>query len=240
MRAYTYLVVIIIISFLISLNTIKVFSLEEMSLFLTVVGLIYGLIAAFTINNAWERFSKIRDAVAEETNSLVTMYIFAKQLSDKVAFKKLKETLLEYSQEIPTIEWHEYWASEKTHKKFRNLIKIVSEIKLKNQKDIELFDEVGEELRDAAAARNAQLVLAQTRVPKLQWALNILLSAILIIGLVLVAIPNYVLSIFIVSAMVAAVLMIFVVIYELDSMKMAEEEISNEPYRQVTRIIKSE
>jgi len=40
--------------------------------------------------------------------------------------------------------------------------------------------------------------------------------------------------------MVAAVLMIFVVIYELDYMKMAEEEISNEPYRQVTRIIKSE
>ena len=227
-----YLVVIVLISVLISLNTIQVF--------LTVVGLIYGLIAAFTINNAWERFSKIRDAVAEETNSLVTMYIFANQLTDKIAFKKLKETLLEYTQEVPTIEWREYWASEKTHKKFRNLIKIVSEIKLKNQKDIELFDEVGEELRDAAAARNAQLVLAQTRVPKLQWALNILLSAILIIGLVLVAIPNYVLSVFIVSAMVAAVLMIFVVVYELDSMKMAEEEISNEPYRQVTRIIKSE
>ena len=160
-----------------------------MSLFLTVVSLIYGLIAAFTINNAWERFSKIRDAVAEETNSLVTMYIFAKQLSDKIAFKKLKETLSEYTQEVPTIERHEYWASEKTHKKFRTLIKIVSEIKLKNQKDIELFDEVGEELRDAAATRNAQLVLAQTRVPKLQWALNILLSAILIIGLVLVHSP---------------------------------------------------
>lgn len=45
---------------------------------------------------------------------------------------------------------------------------------------------------------------------------------------------------FVITAMIASVLMILVVLYELDSMKVAEEEVSNEPYRQVVRVIKTE
>ena len=134
MRHYAYMALIVIISFILSLNTIKIFSLEEMSLFITVIGLIYGLIAAFTINNAWERFSKIRDAVANETSSLTTLYILAKRLSDRTCTKKLKSVMLEYCNDVPKIDWKDYWKSDKIHKKFRSLMEIVSASKIKTPK----------------------------------------------------------------------------------------------------------
>ncbi len=240
MKTYFYMIFAILVSFLLSLNSVKIFSLEEISLFLTVIGLVYGLISAFTINNAWERFSKIRDGISNETNSLIMVYILSKKFSDKVSFRKLKNKILDYSKDVPKIEWHDYWKSEETHKKFREITEIFSGMKLRNEKDEGLFDAIGEELRNASAARNAQLVLSQSRISKVQWVLNIFLSVILIGGLVFLSIPNYVLSIFIIASTIAAILMIIVVIYELDSMKVAEEEVSNEPHRQVVRIISKE
>ena len=118
MKAVNYMALALIVAFMLSFNVFRIFSLEEMSLFLTVIGLIYGLIAAFTITNAWERFSKIRDAIAEETDALVDIYFYTKQLSDKTSFHKIRQGILEYCKEVPTVSWEEYWSSTSTHKKF--------------------------------------------------------------------------------------------------------------------------
>ncbi len=237
MKTYTYSLLAILVALLLSLNTIKLFPLDEMSLFLTVIGLIYGLTAAFTTNNAWERFSKIRDGIAEETNSLILIHFLAKKLSDRATFKKLKAKTMDYCESVLKTEWHAYWKCKEVHRKFRELIEICSGAKLKNKKDMALFEKIIDELRDATSARNIQLVLSQTRISNIQWALNIFLSIILIIGLIFTYLPDYKLSLFIVFSMIASVLMILVVMYELDSMRVAEEEVSNEPYRQVIRII---
>lgn len=240
MKSYHYLALAVVIAFLVSLNTFKIFSIEETSLFLTVIGLIYGLISAFTISNAWERFGGIRDAIAEETYALTSIYFYSKQLSDRNSFKKLRSALIDYGKEVPLVEWHEYWASEKTHKKFRDILEIISKIKFKVEKDSNLFDEIATDMEDAARARNNQLVLSQTRIPRLQWVLNIFLSVILIAGLVLVAIPNQSLAFFITGSMVASVLMILFVIYDLDSMKMAENEVSIAPYVSLVKMIEQD
>jgi hypothetical protein len=119
MRPYVFMIIIVLFSFLLSLNTVKVFSLEELSLFLTVIGLIYGLISAFTINNAWERFSKIRDAISDEIYALTSVYVYSKELSDKKGFNTIKHKIIEYCREVPTIEWNEYWESKKNAQKIQ-------------------------------------------------------------------------------------------------------------------------
>lgn len=240
MKTYGYMIAAFLAALFLSLNTVKFVSLDEMSLFLTVIGIIYGLIAAFTISNSWERFSKIRDAISEEIYALTSICIYSQELSDKASFLKLKAKIIEYCKEVPNIEWHEYWKAEKTHKKFRDIIRIVAQVKIKNIKDEHLFDEITTELEDAARSRSSQLVLSQNRISKVQWSLNIFLSLILVGSLIFTSLPDYKLSIFIIFSMIASILMILIVIYELDSMKVAEEEVSNEPYRQVVRVIQSE
>jgi hypothetical protein len=115
----------------------------------------------------------------------------------------------------------------------------MARLKLRTDKDGHIFDEITYELSDASRARSTQLVLSRTRVTIVQWTLNIFLSAIVVTGLALLSLPNNILSIFVTTTMIAAVLMILLVIYELDSMKMSEEEVSNEPYYEIVRILQS-
>src|SRR3989344_7696408 len=101
MRWFSYIGTILVLSFLLSLIRLKIFTSEETNILLTVIGLIFGLIAAFAINNSWERFSKIRDEVSEETSSLINVNNFAKGLSDSKSYKKLKNAILEYCKDVP-------------------------------------------------------------------------------------------------------------------------------------------
>jgi ABC-type multidrug transport system fused ATPase/permease subunit len=237
MKSTYYLFLVVIFSLLISLNTYRFFSIEDISIFLTVIGLIYGLIAAFSISNSWEKFSKIRDAIAEETASLKAIYIYSKYLNDKIVFNKIKKNITEYCNEVPKIEWKEYSGSQKTHQKFENLINLVAGIKIKNQKDSELFGEISEELRNAISSRNTQLIISQTKISKTQWLLNIFLSLILIIGLVFLSISNYLLSIFVIASMISSIIFILFVIHEMDSLKIADTEVYVNPYIEVLDLI---
>lgn len=238
-KNYGLIFIIILFSFILSLNTFKVFSMDELSLFLTVIGLLYGLISAFTITNSWERFSKVRDFIAEETSSLMNAYLLAKTLSDKKHIEDFKIKIINYGKEVPTIEWKDYWGSEKTHKKFRDIVTSYAEFEIATSKDAVIYQCVGDEVKAASKTRTAQLVLSQTKISRLQWLLNIFLSGILLIGIIFLNIPTNAASSFIITSMLSAIIMILMVIYELDSMKIAEEEVSNRPYYALTELLEN-
>jgi len=211
-----------------------------MRLFLTVIGLIYGLLAAFSISNAWEKFSKIRDAISEETASLKAIYIYSKYLSDNASFNKIRETILAYCTDVPKIEWKEYFNSQKTHKEFEDLINRVAAIEIKDTKDGKLFSDISGELRGAISSRNTQLILSQTKISNIQWTLNIFLSLILIAGLTFLSMPNYSLFIFVIASMIASIIFILVVIHEMDALEIADSEVYVAPYEEVVRLIRED
>lgn len=234
------MVLIVAFSFLISLNSYKLFSIDDMGIFLTVIGLIYGLITAFSISNSWEKFSKIRDAISSETSSLKAVYIYSKHLSDKMRFNEIKKTILDYCGAVPKIEWREYPASRETHRMFENLIDIVAGIPAANEKDNQLFMEISEELRNAMSARNVQLIICQTRISNIQWFLNIFLSLIMIIGLAFLSLHDYYLSVFVVASMISSVIFIMFVVREMDSLEIADTEVYVNPYKEVANMINEE
>ena len=80
-------------------------------------------------------------------------------------------------------------------------------------------------------------MLAQTRITRLQWILNIFLSAILLIGLALLQMPTANLTPIIIAAMMAAIMLIMLVIYEIDALGINDKEVFIEPYYQLVRII---
>lgn len=158
-------------------------------------------------------------------------------MSDKFSVKKLRQKAIEYCKEVPKIDWPDYWNSEKTHQKFRDMIEIVAGMKLKGAKDVELFDDVSEELRIASTARNMQLILSRTRLSKFQWALNIFLSIILIIGLTFLNVPDYITAIASSMLMTIAIIFILFVIYELDTLRTSDNEVSIDPWIKVAKFI---
>jgi ABC-type multidrug transport system fused ATPase/permease subunit len=208
-----------------------------MGIFLTFIGLIYGLMTAFSISNSWEKFSKIRDAISSETGSLKAIYIYSKYLGDRSASNKIRETILNYCAMVPKIEWKDYFNTQETHQLFETLIDTVASIKFENEKDSELFSEMTDELRETVASRSTQLIISQTKIPASQWILNIFLSLIMIIGLAFLSLDNYLLSIFVISSMVASVIFILFVVYEMDSLKIADKEVFIDPYSEVVKLI---
>jgi hypothetical protein len=206
-----------------------------MALFLTVVGLIYGLIAAFTINNSWERFSKIRDSIAEETSSIQNLHEILKEIADKPLMKKFYNVIAEYCKGVLESEWYEYWLKEDVHKKFRELFDVLGSVKVSSPKDTVLYDQCFDEMHQASTSRTQQLVLAQTRLSKIQWTLLLFLSVILVISIIFLSLPSGILSIFVSTTMITSIVLIFFVIYELDSMKLSEREVSVEPYIKLAR-----
>jgi len=237
MKSIYYLVLVMALSFLISMNTFRVFSIEDMSFFLTIIGLTYGLVAAFSIDNSWEKFSKIRDAISQETASLKAIYLYSKYLSDKAISNNIKKKILAYCVEVPKVEWEEYHGNRKTHQKFEDLIDLVAMIIIKDTRDSELFGVISEELRYAISSRSSQLVLSQTKISTTQWTLNIFLSAILILGLTCLSLPHYLLATFMVASMISSIIFILIVIHEMDSLKTSDKEVYIEPYKDIVNLI---
>lgn len=233
MKVYFYLVLAIIFSFLVSMNIYRIFPVNETSLFITVIGLIYGLIAAFTINNSWERFSKIRDAISEETSAITNIAHILKQIGDKKILKNFYLEVIAYCKEVIEIEWYDYWSKEETHEKFNVIFEILGQIKSNNERDLVLLDSCYEELRDAARARTEQLVLSQSKLSKLQWILIIFLSLVLSISIIFLSLPGGIAAIFISGTMISSIVLIFFVIYELNNMKFSEQEVSISPYLKI-------
>ena len=238
--SFYWIFILIIISFLISLNTIKIFSINQVGLFITVIGLIYGLIAAFTINAVWNRFDNIRNEISEEVSSLEQIWVYTRSFSNKVFSKKVSSLILRYCQEVPNIEWKDYWLSEKTHAKFRNLVSLIATFKPKNEGESVLFDQITDEVSAASKARDKQILLSKLRLTKSQWFLNIFLSFVLVFLLAFVTIPRYSVSVIIVTVMISATLIILFIMYQFDSMKILEDEVSVEPYTRLENLIKKE
>jgi hypothetical protein len=238
--SYIILVVVIIATFLISLNFDGLFTLEEMGLYLTVTGLIYGLIAAFSVSNVWEKFSAIRATIGEEIGSLINLHEMSRHFSDKTLPKKLGKLISSYCDFIVSTPWSEYHLKQLKHPAFQNLFNFLGEIKTKDKKDNPvLFQNLIGEIQNISAARTHQLTLASHGISKLRWFLLLFLSASVIIGLLLTITPSGpTVSAFANTVMTAVILLILVVIYDLDMLQFEVEIISNKPYREVKKYVK--
>lgn len=239
MKTSFLIIMTMAVSTALALNPIKLLSLADAGLFFTVIGVTYGVMSAFAINDVDKALDQLRDSFGHEASALKSIYMLSKRLSDKVAFKKIRFSMLEYCKETIALDLDAYGSGTKAHLKFHSLLGLISDIKIKNGRDSVFFNSIIDEAKLASNARDEQIMLAKDRLPKVQWVLEIFLSLLLVIILTIVIIPTDPISTFVVFMMLSAILLTLVVIYELDSMRDFEDEISNEPYRKLIFLIES-
>jgi hypothetical protein len=214
------------------------YSINEVTLYLTVVGLIYGLMAAFAIGVAWNRYMKITEGLHEELTSTFNMYLMMKHSSDKKTAKAIIRQLLDYAESARKISWNDYFGAEKVHAKFRKLFEIISKTKVRTSADEELFAASLDELRDASTARNVQLTLSHTPLSVALWGLLVLLSGSIVIGIFFVAFDNPVLGVLTKVVMSTAVFAMLIVLRQIDTLQLAAKELHEEPINQIIELEK--
>ena len=76
---------LIIIVIMVSVFTPHLIEFEEVSLLVTVIGLIFGLLAGFKISQSYERVQTLRNAVAEEVSSFYNLVSIFSKLPEKTS-----------------------------------------------------------------------------------------------------------------------------------------------------------
>jgi len=214
------------------------YPIEDVSLYLTVTGLIYGLLAAFAISVSWDRYSRIVENLHEEISSEVNIHLLLKHVSDKKTALKMNEQLLNYISSVTEIPWNKYFEAENVHRKFNKLFDIFGRMGIKDEKDAQLFDDIGDELKEAAKARNQQIVLSSTPLSASIWSLLLLLSGAVVVGVYLVAFSSSVLGIFTKIMMSGFSFAILVVLHQIDSMRLAEDRVEVIPNERIVQMIR--
>jgi len=241
MQRYENIIYIIIIA---ALSTVAAFvlpgffAIEVVSLYLTVTGLIYGLLAAFAIGVSWDRYSKVVENLHDEISSETNMHLLLKHISDRKTALKMDEQILNYLSNIMEIPWNKYFESENVHKKFRKMFDIFGRMELKTEKDSELFDDIGDELESASKARNQQIVLSTTPLSASIWSLLLLLSGAVVVGVYLVAFSSPILGMFTKIIMSLSSFAILLVLHQIDSLQLAEEKVDALPNKAIEIIQK--
>jgi len=243
MRRYEYLVymfIILILSVFAALIFPGYFPIGDVSLYLTVTGLIYGLLAAFAISVSWDRYSRIVENLHEEISSETNVHLLLKHVSDKKIAQRMNNQILDYLVNVTEVPWSKYFEAESVHKKFRKLFDIFGRIQIKDEKDAQLFDDIGDELRNATKARDQQIVLSSTPLSSSIWSLLLLLSGAVVIGVYVVAFSSNILGIFTKIIMSISSFAILLVLHQIDSLQLEEKRIEEMPNKKVAEMIQKE
>jgi hypothetical protein len=226
---------------IISLNPIRFFPFSEASTLITVIGIVYGVIAAFLISAADSRFNSIRDGISEEVNSFVAIALLAKRMNNKNFLTKVKKALCSYSKFLADSSVRSLKDSTDVFAHLRNLSKTTAEAPVKNPKQQSLFELIEGEVSTAATAKQRQLLVLHSRTSFVEWILVIFFSIFLLFLVVSMQIPNtnYIETFLLTAGLVTAILLLPVALYHVDFMAIEAEKISTKPYLDVIDIINS-
>lgn len=235
MKWYAVFLGLLVVFFVLAKSIPGTFAITETSLFLTVVGLIYGLFAAFTITNVWGKFAEIRDRVGEETAGLVNVFLLSKSFSNKKITGLFYEKIRNYCNHVARLKWEEY-LNDEPQKKFNEIFEILNTMKFESGKDSSVYSSVSNEIIRSSVAREHELILISNPLSISRWALLMFLSSIFLIGLYFTTFSMD-LAVFIKTTMSAAMVLILFVIYDVDKLKYKFKEVSVEPYYNVIKIL---
>ncbi len=235
--SYLLIPVVAIIVFALTMRIKGVFTIEELDIFLTVVGLLYGLIGAFAISNSWERFNILRLNIGEETSAFKNIFLMSQALTDQSIVSKLSRRIKTYCEEIIETDFNDYPTTESLHEKFRKVFRTIDHIEPKNDKDLRLFDNILGAMRNASKSRIHQLVAIQDRMSHFRWMLIYMLSGVLVAGFMLIEGQHRVIDSLTVTAITVIVLLLLYLIRELNDLSFEFEGITRTPYQKIIELL---
>lgn len=230
------LAVIIIVS--LSLFVKGPFSIGNLGTFLTIVGFVYGVLAAFTMTHAWNRFINIRSHNSQEASALINLVFLANSLDKNKVKNEIKRKVTDYCNFMMESRWKE--VSKRMGEADQKLLGIVSTIKkIKVSKNEDLIiDKYLDQIVTVSKNKSNQMVLAANKVTKEHWLLLGFLSIVTSLGLFLANDPSSWLSIFTTAAGVSVITLILIALYDMDNLSFGTESITVAPYKRVLEVIK--
>ena len=187
-----------------------------LSMFVGVVGTIYAIITGFMIANVWNKYMALINAVTKETTSLRNIYLLGLELRAPVFIDVLRKNLLSYASTVIDVYWKGTKQMNYLESKFDNLFDSIKEFDLSTPKDIEIFANLIDELRKASEQKANIQSLSAAKVPKIIWALLIVLSFSIVSGMYIVPYETQLLATLGLTLISIAIAIIGLIIYDMN------------------------
>lgn len=242
-KSYALVAVIIAIGFLVSLfKPALQYSANDaawLTVFVSLIGVIYAVIAAFTIMHVWNEFNAMDSEIRKEAVHLRNLVLLADRTNQKSFGKKIKERILEYVSSNVDKYWKKTASMEDNRRKFVQIMESIDEFTPRNEKEIVVLDNVIEELRETASTRSNITTLVNSKTPNIVWLLLVFLSFVLVTGISLMDFQSQLLSTMTITLITTAIAFVTLLVYDMDfPFQSGFWVISPQPYFEVEEFIK--
>lgn len=187
--------------------------------FLQIIGVLYGIMAAFVVYVVWERYNKIQEITEKETDSLSELYDLVTYLEDEEINRKIKRVITEYSKAVIERGWRKLSKGQKSNQASAALHKVYEEIKsIKSERKRfpVIFAQIVEKYEDVTDLRTQRVAMSTQHLPKSLKTLILFDSFALILSVYLLPMANIWLAIFITIVVAGTVALTLNVIFDLD------------------------
>jgi uncharacterized membrane protein (DUF485 family) len=188
-----------------------------LAIFISMVGIVFALLSAFMIVNAWNEYDALDEAIRKETISLRNLFLLGQQLCEETPLTNLKTCMQDYITTVIDAYWKETIKLDETIVKFVKIFRSAEAFNPQTQKNLIILDNIYEELRTASNYRAHILSLISQKTPKILWLFLLFLSFAIVISFIIVDYESQWMATFIITLVSTAIAFVIAIIYDLDN-----------------------
>lgn len=210
--------------------------LSGVDAYISAIGVLYGILAAFTIFVVWTQFNEADAATDLEVKELIDLFRFGVYLRDVAALEDLQSAITEYARSVADEEWAVMATSGTaavTIAKFERIFQSIHSVRFDDERDESAWTEMIRKYESISDARNKRLQLARTKLPPLLRGLLYVVSLTLVLGFFMLGIGNDFLAVVVTASSTAIVFLAIEVVEDLDDPFGGQWALSSEPFKTI-------
>ncbi len=134
-----------------------------------IIGFIFSLTAIFFLQIVWSRYKGLNEAIASETESIISLWVNTDFLEDENVSVDMKTALLNYLDIVAHFEFRELKKGvivDYPTTQFLKIKKIIDQIKFDDPRDPLAFGYLVDGFKELSKSRNHRLEISLTRLPR--------------------------------------------------------------------------
>jgi hypothetical protein len=208
---------------------------EAADFFLSVLGIVYGILLAFVVVVVWQRFETARDMVEKEGNAVASLFHEARALSEPGA-SRVAEAVRSYVNAVVNDEWPAMAGGQRSSQATKmtdELWDAVTGIEPRDDRENAILGASLQNLNELTDARRFRLLAAQGGLPPIMWVLLIGGGAITVILTYFFSCPNLRAQMMMTALFAASIAFVLVLIAAIDYPFRGDLQVTPEPLQLV-------
>lgn len=215
------------------------FGIEPIASFLEMYGTLYGVTFAFALYVVWSQFNSVQSGIQQEADLLEDIYRMTLLLSDRIAVKSLAQNLRSYVEALLGSEWKELSQGKTcsfSQSKFMELCHSLRSVPVADIRNQAVFSQLLDAVNRLTRVREERVTASLTRIPETLWLLLNFMSAVLLIGFLLLFLLSHSNFAIFVGTIIIAVIafsigLLLSIIKDMDNPFVGVWNVSPQPFR---------